>query len=244
MVEWRDEGILLAVSKHAENAAIVEIFTQSHGRHSGVVRGGAGRRQASTLQVGSQVEVVWRARLEEHIGSFKVEPLRSRAAQVMGDPLTLSGLTSAIGLLSFSLPEREAHTSLYQSSVNLLDLMCTTESWPLAYLQWELRLLEMLGFGLDLNSCAVSGATENLLYVSPKSGRAVAAQHTGRWKNQLLPLVPCMIEDSEAGNLEIAQGLKTTGYFFEKWLAPSLGSRPLPLARQRLVERLGARSTA
>jgi DNA repair protein RecO (recombination protein O) len=162
----------------------------------------------------------------------------------MGDPLTLSGLTSAIGLLSFSLPEREANASLYQSSVNLLDLMCTTESWPLAYLQWELRLLEMLGFGLDLNSCAVSGATENLLYVSPKSGRAVAAQHTGRWKSQLLPLVPCMIEGSEAGNLEIAEGLKTTGYFFEKWLAPSLGNRPLPLARQRLVERLGARSKA
>ena len=244
MIEWRDEGILLAVSKHAENSAIVEIFTQSHGRHSGVVRGGAGRRQAPMLQVGSQVQAAWKARLEEHIGSFNVEPLRSRTAQVIGDPLTLAGLTSAIGLLSFLLPEREAHASLYQDSVNLLDLMCATNSWPLAYLHWELKLLEVLGFGLDLNSCAVSGTTENLLYVSPKSGRAVAAHHTGRWQEQLLPLVPCMIGDSEASNNEIAEGLRTTGYFFEKRLAPSLGNRPLPMARQRLVDRLNTTASA
>ena len=104
MIQWRDEGILLSVRKHAENSVIAEIFTESHGRHSGVVRGGVGRKKSPILQIGSQLEVVWKARLEDHIGSFSVEPLRSRAAQMMEDPLTLAGLTSAIGLLSFSLP--------------------------------------------------------------------------------------------------------------------------------------------
>ena len=156
----------------------------------------------------------------------------------MADPLALAGLTSAVGLLSFSLPEREIHPILYKTSVSLLDLMCVTEAWPLAYLHWEIQLLEVLGFGLDLTSCAVSGTTEDLAYVSPKSGRAVARHHTGRWKTQLLPLVPCMIGDSMSGNGEVAEGLRTTGHFLEKWLAPSLGDRALPLARRRFVERM------
>ena len=238
MIEWRDEGVLLAVRKHGEAAVIVEVFTEHHGKHAGVVRGGAGRRQGPVLQPGGQFEVVWKARLEEHMGAFTVEPLRSRAAQVMADPLALAGLTSVVGLLNFALPERELHAALYGASINLLDLMCVTDAWPLAYLHWEMQLLEDLGFGLDLSCCAVSGTTEDLAYVSPKSGRAVAEHHAGRWKIQLLPLAPCMIGQSVADNGEIAAGLRTTGHFLEKWLAPSLGDRGLPLARQRLVERL------
>ena len=238
MIEWRDAGVLLAVRKHGEAAVIVEFFTQHHGIHAGVVRGGAGRRQGPILQPGGQFEVVWKARLEEHMGAFTVEPMRSRAAQVMADPLALAGLTSVVGLLNFALPERAQHGALYSASINLLDLICVTEAWPLAYLHWEMQLLEDLGFGLDLSCCVVSGTTEDLAYVSPKSGRAVAAHHAGRWKAQLLPLAPCMIGQSVADNGEIAAGLRTTGYFLEKWLAPSLGDRGLPLARQRLVERL------
>ena len=238
MIKWRDEGVLLAVRKHGEAAVIVEVFTEHHGKHAGVVRGGAGRRQGPILQPGGQFEVVWKARLEEHMGAFTVEPMRSRAAQVMADPLALAGLTSVVGLLNFALPERAQHGALYSASINLLDLICVTEAWPLAYLHWEMQLLEDLGFGLDLSCCAVSGTTEDLAYVSPKSGRAVAAHHAGRWKTQLLPLAPCMIGQSVADNGEIAAGLRTTGHFLEKWLAPSLGDRGLPLARQRLVERL------
>ena len=238
MIEWRDEGVLLAVRKHGEAAVIVEFFTQHHGKHAGVVRGGAGRRQGPILQPGGQFEVVWKARLEEHMGAFTVEPMRSRAAQVMADPLALAGLTSVVGLLNFALPERAQHGALYSASINLLDLICVTEAWPLAYLHWEMQLLEDLGFGLDLSCCVVSGTTEDLAYVSPKSGRAVAAHHAGRWKAQLLPLAPCMIGQSVADNGEIAAGLRTTGHFLEKWLAPSLGDRGLPLSRQRLVERL------
>lgn len=238
MIEWRDEGVLLAVRKHGENAVIIDVLTQRHGRHSGVVRGGAGRKQAPVLQPGAQLDLVWKARLEQHLGSFTVEPLRSRAAQVMTNPLALAGLSSTVGLLCFSLPEREIYPNLYTISVNLLDLMCVTDAWPLAYLQWEIQLLEMLGFGLDLNQCAVSGEIEDLTYVSPKTGRAVAAHHAGEWKMRLLPLVPCMKGEGNAENNEISEGLRTTGHFLEKWLAPSLGDRPLPVARQRLVDRL------
>ena len=238
MIEWRDGGVLLAVRKHGENAVIIDVLTQSHGRHAGVVRGGAGRKQAPVLQPGAQLDLVWKARLEEHLGSFTVEPLRSRAAQVMTDPLALAGLSSTVGLLCFSLPEREIYPKLYTISVNLLDLMCVTDAWPLAYLQWEIQLLEMLGFGLDLSRCAVSGGIDDLTYISPKTGRAVAAHHAGEWKTRLLPLVPCMKGEGNAQNNEISEGLRTTGYFLEKWLAPSLGDRPLPVARQRLVDRL------
>ena len=238
MIEWRDEGVLLAVRKHGENAVIIDVLTQSHGRHAGVVRGGAGRKQAPVLQPGAQLDLVWKARLEEHLGSFTVEPLRSRAAQVMTDPLALAGLNSTVGLLCFSLPEREIYPKLYTISVNLLDLMCVTDAWPLAYLQWEIQLLEMLGFGLDLSRCAVSGGIDDLTYISPKTGRAVAAHHAGEWKTRLLPLVPCMKGEGNAENNEISEGLRTTGHFLEKWLAPSLGDRPLPVARQRLVDRL------
>ena len=139
MIEWRDEGVLLAVRKHGEAAVIVEVFTEHHGKHAGVVRGGAGRKQAPVLQPGGQFEVVWKARLEEHMGAFTVEPLRSRAAQVMADPLALAGLTSVVGLLSFALPEREVHGALYSASINLLDLIRITEAWPLAYLHCPQR---------------------------------------------------------------------------------------------------------
>ena len=202
------------------------------------MHGGAGRKQAPVLQPGAQLDLVWKARLEEHLGSFTVEPLRSRAAQVMTDPLALAGLSSTVGLLCFSLPEREIYPKLYTISVNLLDLMCVTDAWPLAYLQWEIQLLEMLGFGLDLSRCAVSGGIDDLTYISPKTGRAVAAHHAGEWKTRLLPLVPCMKGEGNAENNEISEGLRTTGHFLEKWLAPSLGDRPLPVARQRLVDRL------
>lgn len=238
MIEWRDEGVLLSVRKHGETSVIAQLFTREHGRHAGVIRGGAGRKMGPVLQAGTQLDATWKARLDEQLGTFSVEPVRSRAALVMNDPLALSGLTSVVGLLAHCLPEREAQAELYDTSTTLLDLICTTEAWPLAYLRWEVALLSSLGFGLDLKFCAVSGTMENLEYVSPKTGRAVAAQHAGQWKTRLLPLPACMVGAGDASNSEIAEGLRTTGHFLEKWVAPSLGDRPLPVARQRFVERL------
>ena len=235
-MEWRDEGVLLKVRKHGETSAIIEVFTEKHGRHAGVVRGGSGRKMGPVLQPGAQLDVIWRARLEDHLGSFTVEPIRSRAAAIMSDRLTLSALNSVCALLAFALPEREDHAVLYRRSVTLFDLLGNTEGWPLAYLRWELSLLEDLGFGLDLRKCAVNGSRDDLAYVSPKSGRAVSAEGAGQWANRLLPLPLCLLGQGPAPDTEITDGLKMTGYFLTHWLAQSLGNNPLPPARQRFVD--------
>lgn len=235
-MEWRDRGSLLAVRRHGETSAIVEVFTEEHGRHLGVVRGGASRRLAPVLQPGTPLDVTWRARLEDHMGTFTVEPLRSRAADLMADRMTLAGLNAACALLSFALPEREAHPLLQGRTEALFDLIGTNPAWPLAYLRWELALLDELGFGLDLSACAVTGSPENLAYVSPKSGRAVSAEAAGAWADRLLPLPPALLGHGEGALAEIAEGLNTTGFFLGARLAPSLGSKPIPEARQRLVD--------
>ena len=235
-MEWRDQGILLSARRHGENAAIIEMFTPTQGRHVGVVRGGTSRKIAPILQPGAQLDVSWRARLQEHIGAFTVEPVRSRAAIAMGDRMSLAGLNAVTAMLSFCLPEREAHPELYERTVVLLDMLETQEVWPLAYLQWELRLLEEMGYALDLDTCAVTGATQELRYVSPKSGRAVSAKGAGEWADRLLPLPQVLRGFMEADNAQVAQGFITTGYFLENHLARDLGNNPLPEARARFVE--------
>lgn len=235
-MEWRDQGILLSVRRHGESAAIAEVFTPGHGRHAGVVRGGTSRKLAPVLQPGAQLDITWKARLQEHMGGFAVEPLRSRSAQVMGDRMALAGLNTVTALLCFSLPEREPHPALYQRTEALLDLLGQSEIWPLAYLHWEVALLEDLGFGLDLTSCAVTGATEGLAYVSPRTGRAVTRAGAGDYADRLLPLPPCLLRQGDAPDAEIAQGFRLTGYFLSEHLAPDLGRKPLPEARQRVVD--------
>ena len=200
------------------------------------MRGATSRKIAPSLQPGSQVAVSWRARLEDHLGSFTVEPIKSRAAAVMGGRLELAGLNAVTALLTFSLPEREAHPKLYQRTITVLDMIGETEAWPLAYLHWELALLDEMGFGLDLASCAVTGAVDGLVYVSPRTGRAVSEAGAGTWKDKLLPLPRCLRLAQNGDKAEIAQGLITTGHFLKTWLAPALGDRPLPPARQRFAD--------
>lgn len=235
-MDWRDHGILLSMRRHGETSAIIEVFTQSHGRHAGVVRGGASRKIAPVLQPGAQLDLSWRARLEDHIGSFTVEPLRSRAAAALSGRLALAGLNAVTGLLSFCLPEREVHERLYRRSEQLLDLLGEDEIWPLAYLQWELALLDEMGFALDLTRCAATGTTDDLIYVSPRSGRAVSRAGAGEWVDRMLPLPPCLRGEGPAPDAEIAEALRTTGYFLEHHLARSQGNKPLPEARARFVE--------
>lgn len=235
-MEWRDQGILLSSRRHGETSAIIEVFTPSHGRHAGVVRGGTSRKIAPILQPGAQLDLTWRARLEDHIGSFVVEPLRSRAAVAMGDRLALAGLNAVTALLGFALPEREAHLALYQKTEALLDLLEQGDLWPLAYLRWEVFLLEELGYRLDFGSCAVTGSTQDLIYVSPKSGRAVSRAGAGEWAERLLPLPEVLRGLGQALDAEIAQAFVTTGYFLSAHLAQDLGQKPLPEARARFVE--------
>lgn len=240
-MEWRGTGILLAVRRHGENSAIIEVFTPTHGRHAGVVRGGAGRKLAPILQPGAQLDVAWRARLEDHLGSFLVEPIRSRAATAMSDRLMLAGLNTVTGILSFCLPEREPYPELYTRTEQLLDLLEHRDVWPLAYLQWELGLLATMGYALQLSECAVTGATDELIYVSPKSGRAVSKSAAGDWADRLLPLPDVLKGIGAAPDAEIAEGLKTTGHFLQTHLAANLGGRPLPEARARFVDAFSRR---
>lgn len=235
-MDWRDEGILLSTRRHGETSAIIDVFTPEHGRHSGVVRGGTSRKIAPILQPGAQLDVTWRARLEDHIGSFQVEPVRSRAAAALGDRLALAGLNAVTALLSFSLPEREPHARLYRRSEQLLDLLDQPEIWPLAYLKWELCLLEEMGYALDLEACAVTGQREDLVFVSPKSGRAVSRAAAGEWATRLLPLPDVLRGVGSGSDAQVADGFRTTGHFLTAHLAADLGNKPLPEARARFVE--------
>ena len=149
-MEWREEGLLLSQRRHGESAAIIEVFTEGHGRHAGIVHGGASRKIAPILQPGTQLDLTWRARLEDHLGTFSAEPVRSRAAFLMGDRLLLAGLNALTALLGFALPEREAHPALYAHTIAVLDMMEDSPFWTLGYLRWEMALLEELGFDLDL----------------------------------------------------------------------------------------------
>ena len=236
MIEWRDEAALLATRPFGETSVIIEVFSAAHGRHAGVVRGGTSRKVAPILQPGAQLSVTWKARLESHLGSFTVEPIRSRAAVAMGDRLALAGLNAVCSLLAMVLPEREAHIPLYDRTIALLDLLGQSDVWPLAYLRWEQALLEEMGFGLDLSACAVRGVNEDLAFVSPKSGRAVSREAAGEWADRMLPLPPVLAGKGEASNAEIVIALGTTGYFVENRLIKSLGERPMPTARPRLIE--------
>ncbi|WP_406648005.1 DNA repair protein RecO [Aliisedimentitalea scapharcae] len=235
-MEWRDQGILLSMRRHGETSAIIDVFTAEHGRHAGVVRGGTSRKLAPILQPGAQLDVTWRARLEDHLGSYHPEPLRSRAAAALSGRFALAGLNTVTALLGFCLPEREAHPALYRQSEQLLDLLGQDDIWGLAYLRWEMALLNEMGFGLDLSTCAVTGARDGLIYVSPKSGRAVSRDGAGDWAHRLLPLPPILRGEGDASDDEIVMALRTTGFFLESRLAPSLGNRALPEARGRFVD--------
>lgn len=240
-MEWRAEGIVLSVRRHGEHAAIVDLLTADHGRHLGVVRGGASRKMAPLLQPGAQIDATWRARLDGHMGSYTVDLIRGRAATAMEDRLTLAGLSAVCALLSFALPERQAYPALYARSLALLDGL-GADRWPEAYLGWEQALLEETGFGLDLSACAVTGATQGLAYVSPRSGRAVSAAGAGSWADRLLILPGVMLGVPGNDPREVVQGLAVTGHFLSTHLAGSLGNKPLPPARQRLVDLIAARA--
>ena len=236
-MEWRDEGILISTRQHGEGSAIIEVFTRDHGRHGGLVRGGSSRRMAPLLQPGAQINVEWRARLEEHLGSYTVHPIRSRAGDILADRGALAALSSMASLIALALPEREAHTWLYNRTIALADALGTLPSWPALYVTWEKALIEEMGFGLDLSTCAATGNPDDLIYISPKSGRAVSREGGAEWADKLLPL-PDFLKKDEATGAEtqddLRAGLRATGYFLANWMCPALGREKLPAARSRL----------
>ncbi len=236
-MDWRGEGVLLSVRRHGESSAIIEIFTEEHGRHAGLVRGGGGRRMGPILQPGAQLDVAWRGRLAEHLGAFTVEPVRARAA-MLADRAALAGLGAVTALIGLVLAERMAFPALYRRTVDLLDMMEADGPWPAHYVGWELELLSTLGFGLDLSACALTGGTDDLMWVSPKSGRAVSRVAGADWADRLLPLPPFLRRDAGEAPItadDLRDGLRLTGHFLSHSLLPALNRPGLPPARERLV---------
>lgn len=237
-MDWRDEGILISARRHGESSAIIEVFTAGHGLHAGVVRGGAGRRMVPILQPGAEIAVEWSARLEEHIGAFRVDPIRAPLAVLMEDRAGLAALGAITGLISATLPERAAHPGLFARSRDLIGALGRAADWPARYALWELDLLAELGFGLDLTCCAATGGLEDLIYVSPKSGCAVSRVGGAEWADRLLPL-PEFLREGRGGVVsaaDLAAALRLTGFFLEARVAPTLRRGGLPAARGRAVE--------
>lgn len=234
-MEWRDEGALLSMRRHGESAAIIEVFTKDHGRHSGVVHGGASRKMAATLQPGTQLDVTWRARLGDQLGTFAVEPLRARA--VLDSRLGLTGLNAVCAMLHLCLPEREAHPALWSRTITLLDDL-GSDGWGDAYLRWEMALLEEMGFALELGRCALTGSREDLAFVSPRTGRSVSRAGAGEWASRLMPLPPMLLGQGGASRAELAQGFALTGHFLARALQTMGARHPMPEARARLLDLL------
>ncbi len=241
-MEWSDEGIVLAARKHGEASAVVQLFTREHGRHAGLVRGGAGSRARGVYQPGNLVAARWRARLAEHLGAFTCELARSHAGAFLDDPLRLAALTSACSIAEATLPERQPYPELYDALLALIEALAAEPAWAAVYVRWELGLLRELGFGLDLGRCAATGTTEDLVYVSPKSGRAVSRAAGAPYHHRMLPLPGFLIGGGQADAGDVAAGLRLTGAFLDRHLfAPH--QRRLPAARERFVERFARTTT-
>jgi len=238
-MEWSDEAIILSVKAHGETAAVVELFTRSHGRHSGLVHGGRSRKARPTLQMGNHVDAIWKARLAEHLGHMSVELRRGYAALAMEDPAALAGLTSMCALARL-LPERDPHPALYEVTLFVLGFLDDATVWPALMVRWELVLLQELGFGLDLKACAATGVNDQLIYVSPKSGRAVSASAGEPYKDRMLALPGFLTSarDRHATREDVAAGLALTGYFLEQRILAPRGER-LPESRGRILAHVG-----
>lgn len=236
-MEWSGEASVIAQRKHAEHGLIVTVFARDIGRISGLVPGGASPKRAAMWQLGTRLSLRWRARVDGQLGTFTAEPARARPGLLTnGD--ALAGVNATAALLCFALPEHDPHPRLSDLTEALLDLMDEGQPWISTYLNWEMALLDEMGFGLDLSRCAVTGSPYGLAYVSPRSGRAVSAAAAGEWAPRLLPLSAIL---GGQGNGGYEDAFALTGYFLQSRLAEEHVGRPLPAARARLIARILAR---
>jgi DNA repair protein RecO (recombination protein O) len=236
-MEWSDDAIVLAMRPHGETSLVAEVLTRDHGRHSGLVRGARGVR--AILQPGNTLRAQWRARLSEHLGNFTLELANARAGLLMESRSGLAGLNAFAAVASAAFPERESHAPAYVASEILLEAMTRGgfSSWAPLFVRWEVGVLQELGFGLELWSCAATGTTDDLVYVSPKSGRAVSRPAGEPYRDRLFALPPFLL-GSQAGapsRADIAAGLKLTEFFLlERVFRPH--GHTIPPSRLRLDE--------
>jgi DNA repair protein RecO (recombination protein O) len=217
-MEWTDEGIVLGTRRHGEANAILEVMTRGHGRHLGLVRGGASSRLRPVLQPGNVVRAVWRARLDEHLGHYTVEALQLHAASLLAASHVVYGVTHLAALCRL-LPERDPHPEVHDWLSAALQRLDEPRAAGAEVVRFELRMLAELGFGLDLSACAATGDDGDLGYVSPKSGRAVSRGAGEPWRDRLLRLPEFVMETSEAAapsENDLAAGFALTGYFLAR----------------------------
>lgn len=234
-MEWVDEGIILGVRKHGETSAVVEVMTRHHGRHMGLVRGGRSRKMQPVLQPGNSADIVWRARLDEHLGSFQIEPVKMRAAQLMEGAIGIYGVQAMAAMLRL-LPERDPHENLFEVFEVIIDHLDKPADAGELFLRFELSMLNELGFGLDLSKCASTGSREELVYISPKSGRAVSASAGAPWKDKLFRYPNFLVEGSVAAatRSELRDAFEITNHFFDRHI---YGPRAIeqPMSREGFV---------
>jgi len=237
-MEWTDSAIVLSSRPHGESAAIADLFTREHGRHSGLVRGNKAR---ALLQPGNGLVAQWRARLPEQLGSYALELAQARAGALMEARDSLAGLNAFTAVAGAALPEHQVHAPLFDAACILLDAMTQEDlaHWGPLYVRWESGLLDALGFGLDLSSCAATGTNDDLIYVSPRSGRAVSREAGAAYAERMLALPGFLLGSQNIPDPAATRaGLKLTGYFLlERVLAPQ--GRQMPQARLKL-DALGA----
>jgi DNA repair protein RecO (recombination protein O) len=238
-MQWTDEGIVLSVRAHGETAAVAELFTRSHGRHLGLVHGGRSRKLRPILQTGNHVDATWKARLSDQLGHVALELRHGYAGEAMENAASLSGLSS-LTTLARLLPERDPHPNLYEITLFVLGFLGDVTVWPALMVRWEIALLDELGFGLDLSECAATGSNDQLIYVSPKSGRAVSASAGEPYRDRMLAL-PAFLTKARTGAVtaqDVRDGFALTGHFLEtRVLAPR--GETLPEARGRILANLG-----
>ena len=236
-MEWSDDAIVLSARAHGENAVVLELLTRDHGRHMGLVHGGTSRKAKPALQPGNSLHATWRARLSEQLGTFHVELGRARAGELMDNRAALAGLNAFTAVNAAAMPEREAHAPVFIAGEILLDAMAATDAlhWLPLYVRWEAGLLEALGFGLDLSECAATGQTEDLSYVSPRTGRAVSRDGAGVYAARLFRLPGFLLgsQNADPDPAQIAAGLQLTGHFLLERVLRAHGQQ-MPAARMRL----------
>lgn len=235
-MQWTNDAVVIGLRKHGESSVILELMTRDHGRHLGLVHGGRSKTLQPVLQPGNGVLATWRARLDEHLGTFQVEALEMRAAHFMGSPLALYGLATLAHLLRY-LPERDPHPALYETLTVLVDHLDDADLAPALFVRFELAILAELGFGLDLRSCAATGTRNDLTYVSPKSGRAVSAAAGEPYKDRLLRLPGFLIgqtRDNRPKGADIRAGFALTDFFLHQNVFAPRG-QAAPEERARFV---------
>jgi DNA repair protein RecO (recombination protein O) len=235
-MEWRDEGIILGTRKHGETSAILEVMTRAHGRHLGLVRGGRSRKQQPVLQPGNRVDLLWRARLDEHLGTFQAEAIEMNAARLMDSAVAVYGLQTMAAHLRL-LPERDAHGGLYETLAVMIAHLDDSDAAGELVARFELLILDELGFGLDLSACAVTGITTDLTHVSPKTGRAVSREPAKPYCDRLLRLPQFLISDAEPTLPDLADAFRLTGHFLHMHVWEARRVEP-PSIRDALVESL------